>query len=164
MKTNLSFCFYRKQLLAYSFAAIVTCLASCSGDGYEDGDPTPTNYTLSATLTSGAEVPSNGSSATGTLTGTYNPSTYKVSYTVTWTGLTGAPTGMHFHGPAAVTENAAVLVAIPGYTATTAGSYTGMADFTAGQGTNLTEGKVYVNIHSATYPGGEIRGQITATH
>jgi hypothetical protein len=155
---------FRKQLLAFSFVAIATGMAACSGDGYGDGGGvTPTDYTLAATLNSGSEVPSNGTSGTGSLTGSYNASTYKATYTLTWTGLTGVPIGMHFHGPALAGVNASVAAAIAGFTSATAGSYTGTVTFTAAQGADLVAGKMYVNIHTAGYPDGEIRGQISAT-
>jgi hypothetical protein len=155
---------FRKQLLAYSFVTIAAGIAACSSDGYGGGGGvTPTNYTLAASLNSASEVPSNGTSGTGSLTGSYDASTYKATYTLTWTGLTGVPIGMHFHSPALAGTNASVAVAITGFTSATAGSYAGTATFTAAQGADLVAGKMYVNIHTAGYPDGEIRGQISAT-
>ncbi|WP_414649365.1 CHRD domain-containing protein [Chitinophaga sp.] len=40
------------------------------------------------------EVPPNSTTGSGTLSGTYDPVSYQVNYTVTWTGISGAPTGM----------------------------------------------------------------------
>jgi len=139
-------------------------LASCSKNGgYGGGSTTPTTYTVSATLNSGSEVPSNTTTGTGTLTGSYNSSTYKITYTLSWTGLSGVPTAMHFHGPAIAGQSAGVEVGITGFTSAVSGSYSGSATFTPSQGSDLTEGKMYVNIHTAAYPDGEIRGQLSAT-
>jgi hypothetical protein len=161
MKASL---FFRKQSLVCSFLIITAWLASCSkSGGYGGGGTTPTTYTVSATLNSGSEVPSNATTGSGTLTGTYDASTYIITYKITWTGITGVPTGMHFHGPAIVGQSAGVEVGITGFTSATAGSYSGSATFTPSQGTDLTEGKMYVNIHTAAYPNGEIRGQLSAT-
>lgn len=161
MKTSL---FSRQELLICSFLIITALLASCSNSGgYGNDDTTPSNYTVSATLNGGAEVPSNATTGTGTLTGTYNASTYKLTYTLNWTGLTGVAHMMHFHGPAIAGQSAGVEVAITGFTSAAAGSYSGSATFTASQGSDLTGGKMYVNIHTAGYPDGEIRGQLSAT-
>ncbi|SFD58353.1 CHRD domain-containing protein [Chitinophaga sp. CF118] len=162
MKSILFSRLYRTQLLACSFVAITALLASCSkSDGYGGGGTT-TNYNLSASLNSGNEVPSNPTSGTGTLSGTYNPSTYKVTYTLTWTGLTDVPIAMHFHGPALAGVNAGVEVPITGFASTASGTLSSSATFSVSQGTELTDGKMYVNIHTTAYPNGEIRGQISA--
>ncbi len=39
-------------------------------------------------------------SASGTISGTYNKNTNILLYTITWNGLSAAPSAMHFHGPA----------------------------------------------------------------
>lgn len=162
---NLSFFrLYRKQLLGYSFVMMAVWLAACSkGDGYGGSNPPPPGNTnnVSASLSAGQEVPPNATTGTGTLTGTYDAYSYKISYTISWSGISGVPTGMHFHGPAMAGENAGVVVPITGFAASVTGTYSGTAVLTAAQGTDLTSGKWYVNIHTAAYPAGEIRGQVS---
>ncbi|PSL42885.1 CHRD domain-containing protein [Chitinophaga niastensis] len=165
MDTISFFRLYRKQLLAYSFVVIAAWLASCGkSNGYGGGTtPPPTTYTLSASLNGGQETPPNAATGTGTLSGTYDPSTYKITYSLSWTGITGAATGMHFHEPALAGSSAPVVIGITGFSSATYGSVSGSAVATQAQGADLLAGKWYVNIHTSAYPNGEIRGQIMAT-
>jgi len=84
--------------------------------------------------------------------------TNEYSYKATWTGLTGAATMAHIHGPAEVGKNAGVVVPFPGAAGNT--SAEGKGKLTQAQYGDLAAGLYYVNVHSAQYPGGEIRGQV----
>jgi hypothetical protein len=77
---------------------------------------------------------------------------------VTFTGLSGEVTGAHIHGPALPGENAGVV--IPFMTGMS-GTITGQTNLTSAQALDLAAGRWYVNIHTAAFPGGEIRGQLT---
>src|SRR5438445_304103 len=68
---------------------------------------------MKATLDSKSEVPANTSAATGTAQLDYDPASKKLSWTVTYSGLSGPATAAHFHGPAEAGKNAGVAVAIP---------------------------------------------------
>lgn len=111
-----------------------------------------------ASLNAKSEVPPNASAATGTANINYDPATKKLSWTLTYSGLTGPATAAHFHGPAEAGKNAGVAVAIPN-----AGKspVEGSATLTAAQAADLVAGKYYVNVHTQANPGGEIRGQVT---
>jgi CHRD domain len=113
---------------------------------------------MKATLDGKSEVPANTSAATGTADIDYDPTSKKLSWKVTYSGLSGPATAAHFHGPAAAGANAGVAVAIPN-----AGTspVEGSATLTDAQAADLTSGKYYINIHTAANPGGEIRGQVT---
>ncbi|MCA6126085.1 CHRD domain-containing protein [Bradyrhizobium sp. WSM 1704] len=113
---------------------------------------------LKATLDAKSEVPANASTATGTADIDYDAATKKLSWKVTYTGLTGPATAAHFHGPAEAGKNAGVAVAIPNATSS---PVEGSATLTDAQAADLLAGKYYVNIHTAANPGGEIRGQVT---
>jgi len=113
---------------------------------------------MKATLDSKAEVPPNASAATGTADIDYDPATKKLSWKVTYSGLSGPATAAHFHGPADVGKNGGVAVAIPNAGSSPA---EGSATLTDAQAADLTSGKYYVNVHTAANPGGEIRGQVT---
>jgi hypothetical protein len=137
--------------------AIFLLVISCNKD--DDNKPT-TTYTISGTASGAQENPPNTSTGTATLTGTYDASTNMLQYTVTYSGLSVAqPTAAHFHGPADVGVNAGVLVPI----AVTASPLTGTATLVDSVETHLLNGKLYFNLHTPTKPGGEIRGQVTAT-
>ena len=111
-----------------------------------------------ATLDSKSEVPPNASTATGTADIDYDPASKKLSWKVTYSGLSGPPTAAHFHGPAEAGKNAGVAVPITGIATS---PVEGSATLTDAQAADLVAGKYYVNIHTAANPGGEIRGQVT---
>jgi len=113
---------------------------------------------MKATLNGKSQVPPNTSAGTGTAELDYDPASKKLTWTLTYTGLSGPATAAHFHGPAEADKNAGVAVAIPN-----AGTspVQGSATLTDAQAADLVAGKYYINIHTAANPGGEIRGQVT---
>jgi hypothetical protein len=113
---------------------------------------------MKATLDGKSEVPPNASAGTGTADIDYDAATKKLSWKLTYSGLSGPATAAHFHGPAEPDKNAGVAVAIPNATSSPA---EGSATLTDAQAADLTAGKYYVNVHTAANPGGEIRGQVT---
>jgi CHRD domain len=113
---------------------------------------------MKATLSGAAEVPPTTSAGKGTADIDYDAATKKLSWKLTYSGLTGPATAAHFHGPAGPADKAGVAVAIPNATTS---PVEGSATLTDAQAADLTAGKYYVNIHTAANPGGEIRGQVT---
>jgi hypothetical protein len=113
---------------------------------------------MKASLDGKSENPPNSSAGKGTADIDYDAATKKLSWKLTYSGLSGPATAAHFHGPAEPGKNAGVAVAIPN-----AGTspVQGSATLTDAQAADLTAGKYYVNIHTAANPGGEIRGQVT---
>ena len=113
---------------------------------------------MKATLDGKTEVPPNASTGTGTADIDYDAASKKLSWKVTYSGLSGPATAAHFHGPAEAGKNAGVAVPIanPGTS-----PVEGSATLTDAQAADLVAGKYYVNIHTAANPGGEIRGQVT---
>ncbi|MBC8003704.1 MAG: CHRD domain-containing protein [Opitutaceae bacterium] len=82
-----------------------------------------------------------------------------------FTDLTGLVAAMHIHGPAGAGTNAPVLfdLAAVNFVApnpTNGGVIVGSVVYQSSQVSNLLAGLNYVNIHTATNPGGEIRGQL----
>jgi hypothetical protein len=113
---------------------------------------------MKATLDGASEVPPTTTAGKGTADIDYDPASKKLSWKVTYTGLSGPATAAHFHGPAEAGKNAGVKVPIPNATASPA---EGSATLTDEQAADLMAGKYYVNVHTAANPGGEIRGQVT---
>jgi hypothetical protein len=105
-----------------------------------------------------SEVPPNASTATGSADVDYDPASKKLTWTLTYSGLTGPATAAHFHGPGEVGKVAGVKVPIPGATSSPA---EGSATLTDEQAADFLAGKYYINVHTAANPGGEIRGQVT---
>jgi hypothetical protein len=113
---------------------------------------------MKATLDGKSEVPPTTSAGKGTADVDYDAATKKMSWKLTYSGLSGNPTAAHFHGPAEPGKNAGVAVAIPAAALSPA---EGSATLTDAQAADLMAGKFYINIHTAANPGGEIRGQVT---
>ena len=101
-----------------------------------------------------AAVPSAGK---GTADLDYDPASKKLSWKLTYSGLSGPATAAHFHGPAEVGANAPPVVPIEGSLASPIKGTATLTDEQAGQ---LKGGMWYFNVHTAKFPDGEIRGQV----
>ena len=112
--------------------------------------------TYGAALKGGEEVPPNDTKGTGMVEAKYDTATMKLSYTVTYSGLTGAATAAHFHGPAKPGANAGPIITLEEL----ASPIKGEATLTAAQAKDLADGLWYLNVHTAAHPPGEIRGQL----
>ncbi|HYF30119.1 MAG TPA: CHRD domain-containing protein [Chitinophagaceae bacterium] len=153
----------REVLLTASLLLLSFVFMSGNCDKDEDNKD-PNAYTLSGNGNAAQENnPNNTSTATGTLTGTYNKSTNKLVYNINWTGLTGTAAALHFHGPALAGVNAGVAVGLTITNSAATGGASGEITLTEAQEADLLSGKWYWNVHTATYPGGEVRGQVAAT-
>lgn len=150
MKIN----YFRNQLLKYvCLCGILVTGASCEKDEEPVLTPDLVAYN-NVMLSSKQEVPENSSSASGTLAAVYDKNTNNLSYTITYSGTT--PTGMHFHkGEVGVAGGVEVAIEAP-YSSGMVGS----ATLTDAQEEALLAGDLYLNIHSETFPAGEIRGQV----
>lgn len=113
---------------------------------------------MKATLDGKAEVPPNTSAGKGTADLDFDPASKKLSWKLTYSGLSGPATAAHFHGPAEAGKNAGVAVPIPNAASS---PVEGNATLTDAQAADLMAGKYYINVHTAANPGGEIRGQVT---
>jgi hypothetical protein len=113
---------------------------------------------FTATLNGASEVPPKNVAGTGMVTATLDKGSKTLTWEITYSGLTGDAKAAHFHGPAAPGANAGVEVPIP----VSASPIKGSAKLTDEQIADLMGGKVYVNIHTAANPGGEVRGQVMA--
>jgi len=113
---------------------------------------------MKATLDGASEVPPNTSAGKGTADIDYDAASKKLTWKLTYSGLSGPATAAHFHGPAEAGKDAGVAVAIPNATSSPT---EGSATLTDAQAADLLAGKYYVNVHTAANPKGEIRGQVT---
>ncbi len=136
----------------------------------------------SAPLSGANETTPNPSTATGGGTMLLSDDQNSVSIFLSWAGLTGPAVGAHVHccalpganGPVAIDfgpPSAASGSLTRTYDLTLAATYTN-GFRTANGGTAATArtaflgglfgGRAYYNVHTARYPGGEIRGQLAA--
>ena len=148
----------RKLFLSAAVAAAIGTLAGCSGmgmGGSSSGGMSSMMMGEKVTLGGGNEVPPATTSASGSGTVTVRDDR-SVSAKITVMGMTA--TAAHIHEGAAG-ANGPVIVPL-----------TKMGDdtFVAPEGAKLTDsqyasfkaGNLYVNVHSAKNPGGEIRAQL----
>ena len=145
IKFNLKLCAF--LLLATTFIA-----------GWKKDDVIPIDNVTFANIqvNSNQEVPTNTSSATGTSNIIYEKNTNTLTYIINYSGVT--PTAMHFHKGAVGVSGAVEIEVKAPYTS----GMTGILKLTDAQETDLLAGLWYLNIHSATFAGGEIRGQVVA--
>jgi hypothetical protein len=145
-----------------------------------------TTYIVS--LSGPNESPPNASPGTGLGTVDIDPVAHTMRVQVTFSGLTGNTTACHIHAPTtvALTGTASVATTTPTFAGfpggVTFGSYDNTLDMTQSTSYNapflaanggstaaaetalfqhIADGKAYLNIHSSTFGGGEIRGFLT---
>jgi hypothetical protein len=134
-------------------------LSSCDKDD-DDKDVKGAKYSLSGTASGAQEVPAVTTTASGTLTGSYDTVSKSLIYSISWTGLSGDATMAHFHGPALAGEIAAPIETLTITTNGMAGIATDTITASAALHSALMAGKVYYNVHTAAHPDGEIRSQV----
>jgi hypothetical protein len=85
-------------------------------------------------------------------------STLELSWKLTYSNTNSAATGIHIHGPQTPGGEAGVIVdlAPEGMTNPVEGS----AILTEGTMIYMVQDRLYVNLHTTTYPAGELRGHI----
>jgi len=110
-----------------------------------------------ANLSSADEVPPNDTGAKGTIEATYDSDAGTLSWSGSYSGLSGPAVAAHFHGPAAAGANAPPIVPVDA----SKSPFEGSAKITADQAKDFADGKVYFNVHTAKNKGGETRGQLT---
>ena len=166
---------FKIRLTAFSLTilCLLVLIASCERDEVEQEN----TYSKENIVMSGAqETPSNASAATGSMNVSYSRLSKTLTYRVTWSNLTDSLSLMHIHGLAPTGFSAGVFqnIVVPSgglfpqktgtrFTFAKSGSISGslFIDGVAIKEADLLNGLYYINIHTATYPGGEIRGQIT---
>jgi len=139
--------------------------------------------TFRARLSGFGEVPPKLVNGSGKFTGTLSDDKTSISWTISWTGLTGPAQAAHIHfGQAGVNGNVVVFFCGgggrpacpdgPDHSGTVSGTWTA-ADIQAITAQNVSAGDFagflrilnakegYANIHTPLFGGGEIRGQVS---
>jgi hypothetical protein len=141
---------FRRVLLAAVLSAAFVSAASAATVSY------------TAHLSGRSEVPKIDSKGKGKLDATFDTQSKVFTYTLTFDGLSGPAAAAHIHGPANRAQTAGVVAPLGDKNPTSPVS--GMVTLTDDQVKMLRSNKLYVNVHTAANPGGEIRGQIIGLH
>jgi len=115
---------------------------------------------LFANIDGAQETPPVATPATGSASITYDDVANLLSWTITYSGLLGTINNAHFHGPAPVGVPAGVRVGIPFTAGLTADTLIGSTTISEAFEAELLGQLWYINIHSTSFGGGEIRGQV----
>lgn len=137
-------------------SAAAALLLITAGVASAQSTPTSGPSHFTAQLKASSEVPPNTTGGTGRVTAALDGQTKVLTYTVSYSGLTGPPIAAHFHGPARPGQDAPPVVPVTDL----ANPMKGTATLSEAQVTDLRSGKWYFNIHTSAHPGGEIRGQV----
>jgi hypothetical protein len=165
------------RLLVFALSAVLILAATPTSQG--------ALLVYVASLDGPSEAPPNASLGTGFARIELDVVAHVLNVTTTFSGLTGTTTNAHIHAPTALpgTGTAGVATEVPRFAGfpmgVTAGSYSRSFDttfastfnpayVTANGGTvagaesalaaSLAAGTAYFNIHTSSFPGGEIRG------
>jgi hypothetical protein len=109
-----------------------------------------------ADLSGPGENPPNTTKGVGTIEADLDTSAKTLTWTGTYSGLTGPAAAAHFHGPAGVGKDAPPVVPVDAK----ASPFKGSAPLTDAVAKEFADGMIYFNIHTAENKGGEIRGQL----
>jgi hypothetical protein len=152
----------KNSLFASLIVASALFFTSCSkDDGYV---ATSINYSISGNATGSQSVPaSSNQNGSGSMTGTYNSSTRIMSYTTSWSNLTGAPVSGGLYTGVAGQLGTSISAWSLGSGLSTSGSFSGTTTLNADQEAKLLAGQAYYILSTTANASGEIRGQITAS-
>ena|ERR1043165_5610964 len=143
-----------------AFGSIV--FNGCNKD--DDDNNTDKMYTISGTANGSQMSPSVTGTGTADITGTYSAKTNVLTYTSTWTGLTGAPTSAAFYSGTSGVNGAIVGSSWAlGSGLTGTGTFSGTITLTDAEETQLLAGGLYYTYNTTAHASGEVRGQITAS-
>lgn len=150
------------------------------------GTANATVYTWNITLDGPSEQPANASPGTGFATITWDTTSHLMSMSLSFSGLTGTTTASHIHAATANpgTGTAGVATQTPSFAlfplGVSAGAFSNTWDMTLASSYNasfvsaqggianaeaallnaMLTNRAYLNVHSSTFGGGEIRGFI----
>ena len=142
---------FRLLVISFFLFGIVSC--DCDDDN-NNSNPGSNLTTFTATLNGASEVLANTSSESGMATLIFNNTTKK--FTITVTQSIASPTLGHIHLGAVGVNGSPVFT----FTSLTSPINYTSEPLTSAQEADLKANLYYVNIHTAAFPAGEIRGQL----
>jgi hypothetical protein len=155
------------------FFALFTALSSQAGVIYFDLSPAGTDAAVGLSPSNQVPPVTNSTGSGGPISAgvVFDTSSLMLQVAVGYgsavgfTDLSGPPTDMHIHGPAAPGQNGEPILELSPYNFSAAdpargGVIYGNLAFPTNSVSNLLAGLTYINIHTALNPDGEIRGQL----
>ncbi len=121
------------------------------------------SYVLSGNSNGSQATPANNSSGSGTMSGMYHTSTRIMTYTTTWTNLSGPPVNGGLYIGSAGQVGTSLYAWTLGSGLTASGTFSASTTLNAEQEAQLLAGKCYYVLGTTANASGEIRGQISAT-
>lgn len=115
---------------------------------------------LSARMNGSQEVPAVVTNAVGVAAFSLNASRDTMCINLTVTGLSGPIIGAHIHSGIAGTNGSVIYDLTSSFTGNTASATLTGNDITSTLVSEYLQGMMYVNVHTAANPNGEIRGQV----
>ena len=155
--------FNRTPLQLFLSVTFVVSTLFISCDKNDDDTMNDQTYNTTGNANGTQMSPSNTSTGSGTLTGTYNARTNVWQYNIGWSNLSATAGLVQVYGPAGMGVNGTLLFPLSITTPGVSGSASGSITLTDAQETALLANNTYYTVSSTTYPSGEIRGQVTAT-
>lgn len=140
-------------------AALAALLAGCGTSPPRPTEPVPQPELAAfrAQLSGRNAVPANDSTAQGELVAVLNRNTGLLRWKLNFSGLSGPVRGGAFHSPGMSGEIAPPVLSLG---RTVLSPSEGRAMLTARQRADLLLGQWYVNLPTARYPDGELRGPL----
>ena len=135
------------------------CYANIHSSLYPGGELRGQIVPFNALLDANQESPPTTSTGKGWATATVDTAANTISYYISYSGLTGAVTGAHFHGSKLHGASGGVKAGL----AVSASPMIGTVGYAQGDEAALLAGMFYVNLHTAAFGGGEVRGQLVPT-
>jgi len=133
---------------ALALASMATVLLAATADAKQ--------FVSIALLSAAQETPPSPTPAHGNALLTYDTITKMLCLSASYSGLGSAEILAHIHGPAAPGTAAGIVFPLPLGNPKVAC----VGPLTSTDYANLKKGLLYINIHTAGFPAGEIRGQI----
>jgi len=112
-------------------------------------------------LSGQSQVPAVDTKGSGTAEFRYNPTTHKLSWSISYKDLSSEVMMAHIHSGAAGANGKVVVSLTKKGSMENPSPIKGAATLTEDQAKEVMSGNTYVNVHTKDHPSGEVRGQIT---
>lgn len=153
----------RMVLMSTAIAASAFVYTGCDKDDDNDNN-SPKTYELSGSASGSQATPSNSSSGSANISGTYDSSTNVMNYTIAWTNLSSAPTtaGLFVQATGSGDDlSIGSAITLGSSPAAASGSTSGSVTLSADEEAKLLAGHSYYVVRTTNYANGEVRGNIT---